>query len=214
VAPDAVMTALAAWVSAGGRLVAEASPGEYAPTGHRRPTVPPAAFDGLFGARERETTTSGGDAIETEWGRLASGWQKELLDAADATVIGTFGDGSPGITSNSHGDGTAVLVASYPSVDYARSRDAASRAVIVALLGDRPEPGTRWAHQRPGLLTRRATASDGSSLVFAINWTDAAARLVAPAGTVLLAASGDSVRAGTEFEVPAMSAALLSEGVD
>ena len=150
----------------------------------------------------------------TQWGRLASGWQKELLDASGATVSGTFGDGSPGITSNKYGDGTAVLVASYPSVDYARSRDAASRAVIVALLGDLLEPKTRWAHQRPGLLTRRAMASDGSSLVFAINWTDAAARLVAPVGTVLLAASGETVREGAEFEVPAMSAALLSEGLD
>ena len=214
VASDAVAGTLTAWVSAGGRLVAEASPGEYAPSGHRRPTVPPAAFEGLFGAREVETTTSGGDSIETQWGRLASGWQKELLDVAGSTVLGTFGDGSPGITSNEYGGGTAVLIASYPSVDYSRTRDAVSRAVIVALLGDRPEPGTRWAHQRPGLLTRRATASDGSSLVFAINWTDAAARLVAPAGTVLLAASGDATRASAEFEVPAMSAALLSEGVD
>ncbi|TDV43119.1 beta-galactosidase [Actinophytocola oryzae] len=204
VADEAVMRTLASFVRAGGRLVAEAGPGEYAPTGHRRPRVPDEAFDGIFGVRERETTVAEpGATIATASGDLRAAWQQELLAPAGADVLGTFAAGDPAITENRVGTGTAVLVATYPSIAYQREPDASSRRIVASLVAP-PVHEVRWAEQRPGLLTRRATAADGAGLVFALNWTDAPAALVVPATAKVLHGRVDE--GGL---VPPMSAALL-----
>ncbi|MCU1558529.1 MAG: Beta-galactosidase/beta-galactosidase [Microbacteriaceae bacterium] len=206
VADHGVMESLARFVENGGVLVAEASPGEYSTTGHRRATVPDDAFGGIFGAHETETTTADvGERIITAWGELPAGWQKERVSVGRGQVIGTFADGAPAIVETISGRGTAVLIASYPSVAYAKSPTAASRTILGQLLRiEAKETAVRWVHQAPGLVTRRAASLDGSELVFAINWTAAPAQLSVPTGSTVLAGTIDGL------EVPALSAVLLA----
>jgi len=213
VASDGIASRLADFVRAGGTLVSEAGPGEYSQTGHRRPEVPGAELREVFGLEQIETTTPGRDErIAVGDSRIDVAWQVESSRLGGASAIGFFVDGSPAVTTNEHGRGTAVLVSSYPSLAYAAAPSAQSATAMVALLGDLGAPApVRWAEVGPGLVTRRATAADGRGLVWAINWTSQGAVLLSGAASCLIA--GDATYYGDQrFFVPPRSAALLTAG--
>jgi beta-galactosidase len=193
VADARLAAALAAFVRRGGRLVSEASPGEYDASGRRRPSGSLLELENLFGVRQGETTSTARESIAVDGGSIEVAWQREslLLDAAESR--GTFGDGAAAVTRNAFGAGEGIRIASYPSLAYAASRDAATREALAALL-DAGGTGA-WAHPAPGLMTRRVRFADGGAGTFALNWTDSAGALAAPGVLLAGALHGDAVPA-------------------
>jgi beta-galactosidase GanA len=170
--------ALTAFVEAGGRLLAEAAPGEYTPSGRRRPAVPGGALGDLFGVRQVDADAVTSAAITlADGGELRGNWQRETLDAVDAVVLGTFTDsGSAAVTRrvSNVGTGSATLIGSYPSLAYAAEPAPATRAAVVGLLGADHANTARlatWDAPQPGLINRNARLADGRRAAFFINWT-------------------------------------------
>ena len=212
VASDELLAALASFVESGGTLVAEASPGEYDQLGHRRTTVPGAGLEGAFGAVESETDTGTDIAARVGDHMLRGAWQVSRLDVGEAAVRAVFATGGPAVVEHDFGGGRTVLIATYPSVDYHRTRDAGSRAAIAGLLAIEEASTARWDEPAPGLLIRRALSEEGREMVFALNWTahEASLRLGIPV-TVLAPAgkAGELVDIGDAVTIPGMSGSLL-----
>ncbi|HEX4444120.1 MAG TPA: beta-galactosidase [Galbitalea sp.] len=212
VASDVLTARLATFVDRGGNLVSEAGPGEYTETGHRRPVVPSGPLIETFGVEQVETTTPrAGERIAIAGSEIAVAWQLESTRVGGASVIGRFTDGSPAVTRNNKGKGTAVLVSSYPSLAYGASADQRSAASMVALLGGRPETAVAWSEAAPGLVTRRARAADGRELTWAINWTGQSATLEANVPVAVIAGAATPANE-TRLTIESMSAALLAVG--
>ena len=179
VASAQLCTALATFVDKGGTLVSEAGPGEYDETGHRRTRVPFGELAEVFGRTQIETTTpAAGESIAIDNTQVGVAWQIESSRPAGAVTLGTFRDGAPAITSHRFGEGTGVLISTYPSLAYERGADSETATVVASLLrGSGAERLVEWREVVPGLVTRRATTDDGRKLVFAINWTTEPHRL-------------------------------------
>jgi beta-galactosidase GanA len=210
VASAELADALAGFVRSGGTLVSEAGPGEYAPTGHRRGSVPFAELAEVFGSRQIETTTPGaGESIAIGDATVAVAWQIESTRLEGASVLGTFSDGAPAITANDHGAGRGILISTYPSLAYGAAEDVATRDVVAGLLTTTKSRSVAWRENRPGLVTRRAHTSDGAELVFAINWTTEPQGVDVADGVAVLAGAASPVGSGG-FEVAARSAALFA----
>ena len=210
VAASRLSAELAAFVAGGGTLVSEAGPGEYDEHGWRRTAVPFPELAEVFGRSQIETTTPApGEFIAVGGGRVAVAWQVESSRLEGATVLGTFLDGSAAITTHRFGQGSGVLISTYPSLAYEQSADAATAASVVELLGNRAGPVVaEWVRVVPGLVTRRARTKDGGQLVFAINWTGQAQEL--RGDTHLSVVAGDANAAGQGItRIEARSGALL-----
>jgi hypothetical protein len=96
-------------------------------------------------------------------------WSRPVGDGGLRSVIGHFPGGTPAALENSYGQGRAILVGTYPSLAYERTRDPHTGAWIA-------ETTAGPARERiPGLLTRRHEAGD-HSLVFALNTSEAPIR--------------------------------------
>lgn len=209
VATPEVADAVRAFVGAGGTVVAESAPGEYDELGRRRTTVPGLGLAEVFGLVEHETTVEASPTVElATGGSLRGAWQTESLRLGPARTLGTFTSGAPGVTTNEFGHGHAVLIATYPSVDYHSSRDVATREAIVALLGAADARPVRWQTPGPGLVSRSATLADGRTLYFAINWSADASVLTSTVPLTLLAADADV----NPLVVPARTGALYITG--
>jgi beta-galactosidase len=177
VATEQLAARLGEFVTGGGRLVAEAAPGEYTALGYRRPTVPGAGMDAMFGVRERESDVVDELAMSfADGGTLEGGWQREELELHGASALGWFSDGGVAITTHDVGRGTAILIGSNPSIGYHRTRSPEVLAAYAQLTLAGPRNRWAWTDQRPGLVSRSATTASGGRAVFAINWTDQVAR--------------------------------------
>jgi beta-galactosidase GanA len=208
VADAGLDAALTRFVGAGGRLVAEAAPGEYTPLGWRRPVVPGGALADLFGVRQIDADVAAAEIAVGE-GRLRGAWQREDLDLLDAEVLGTFTDtGSPAVTRRSAGAGSATLIGTYPSLAYAAKPDPATRAAVTDLLGAAPAGLAEWDTPQPGLIRRSARLTDGRHAVVLVNWTfdDQPGRTTVPMSPL----TGGP--AATAFTVPRRSGLLLVTG--
>jgi beta-galactosidase GanA len=173
VATESTIDRLASYVDAGGRLIAECAPGEYDALGRRRPQVPAGLLAAVFGVHEVETDATGDVAVTLANGTaLVGAWQRESLVVEAAQVIGHFSDGSAAVTESAYGAGSAVLIATYPSVAYARQPHAGTRAAIASLLLPVPRvPIAAWANVVPGLISREFALADGRRGLIAVNWT-------------------------------------------
>ena len=170
VSSDRLAAALAAFVQRGGSLLAEAGPGEYTPSGWRRPRLP---FAELFGIRAGETDACGTIPVNLrDGGTLTGTWQRDSIAAVSAEVLGSFPDGTPAVTANRLGRGTAIRLGTVPSLAYYGRQDQASRLAISRLLGAEPQCRTaRFTRPRPGLITRPGRLADGRRGVIALNWS-------------------------------------------
>jgi beta-galactosidase len=179
IASERLSDALARFVDGGGTLVAEAGPGEYDETGHRRGRVPSGGLARVFGSTQVETTTPRpGERIAINGSEIAVAWQIEHSRLEGASVLGTFSDDSPAVTSHRFGAGTGVLISTFPSLAYNAGADSATAGSIANLMGALEDPRfLEWKDVAPGLVTRRACTKDGHGLVFAINWTTETHRL-------------------------------------
>lgn len=172
VSDERLDAALKAFTDAGGRLVAEAAPGEYTPTGRRRPIVPGGGLAELFGVRQVDADIVSGSVIALGSRRLRGEWQRETLDPVDAEVLGTFtGTGSPAVTRRFSGAGSATLIATYASLAYAAEPEAETRTAVAGLLDATPTGLATWDSPGPGLIHRGARLADGRQAVVLVNWT-------------------------------------------
>ncbi|MDQ1511749.1 MAG: beta-galactosidase, partial [Actinomycetota bacterium] len=183
VATDPMSEQLAAFVAAGGRLIAECAPGEYDSLGKRRPVVPGGALAKVFGVSQIETDAADEIAVAIVGGMsLIGGWQRESLRVETATAVGHFADGSPAVTESRFGDGVAILIGTYPSIAYARRVHRDTGGAVANLLAPAAVPPfASWAQPGPGLVSREFVLADGHRAVIAVNWTTKAQPLVAVA---------------------------------
>jgi beta-galactosidase len=215
VATESTIERLTGYVDAGGRLIAECAPGEYTALGRRRPEVPAGWLAEVFGVHEVETDATGDVAVTLANGTaLIGAWQRESLVVDTANVIGHFPDGSVAVTESAYGAGSAVLIATYPSVAYAREPHAGTRSAIASLLSPAHRtPVATWADTGPGLISREVVLANGRRGSIAVNWTtsDQTLRLGARMTAVHdgTAWSSADVSATGGFTVPARTGRLL-----
>jgi beta-galactosidase len=217
VATEGLAVRLREFVAGGGRLVAEAAPGEYTALGYRRATVPGAGMDTMFGVRQRESDVVDDLAMSLEEGGvLDGGWQREELELHGASALGWFSDGGVAITTHDVGRGTAVLIGSNPSIGYHRTRSPKALAAYAHLTLAGHRSAWAWTDQRPGLVSRSATTASGGRAVFAINWTDQVARATSDLDLSTSLGSGGLVPARRDddgrYLVPPRSGLLLFTG--
>jgi len=166
---DGTARALDEFVRGGGVLVAEASPGAYIEHGTFADHVPSHGLSKLFGAEVIDSDIS--EEIEIVLGdvRVRGAWGFDNLRVQEASVVGAFNDGSPAVVEHEYGAGRAVLIASYPSLAYERTRDVQTGTWIAGLMAGPIVPGVER------LLTRTHEAG-GRSLLFVLNLGDARLR--------------------------------------
>jgi len=155
-------------VRRGGALVAEAAPALHREHGWTSATVPGHGMNVLFGAeeveadhRERvEVALSDRDSIEGDW-------LVERLRVLDAEVVAAFEDGSPAIVRNRFGEGSATLIATYPSLAYDARRPLGTGRWISGR--ERLRLTSFDVADESKLFLRLHTTDDGALILFAIN---------------------------------------------
>lgn len=130
-ASPALADALARFVSSGGTVIAEASPGAYTDGGWYSANLPGSGLGELFGLEIVESDVAEGPVIETAAGRFAGAWSVDRVTTTTGTVEGTFTDGSPAVVST-RGKGVTAYIATYPSLAYERTRDSQAGAWIAS----------------------------------------------------------------------------------
>jgi hypothetical protein len=163
--------------------------------------------------REIESTSMPPQRVSLPGGALEFAWQRAQLEPLDAEPLAHFADGQLAATIARRGTGSAVLFAGFASIAASRATTPEGAAALRALL-EVERDDDDWTAPGAGLVTRRATTSDGRALTFRLNWThDRAAFRVAGASRVLVA--GDDgvaesrAAAGAEVTVPARSGVLV-----
>ncbi len=150
-----VAAGLAAFVGAGGTVVAEARTGWNDEFGRVDEAVPGCGLRELFGAQESWTSGSGAASDRSEleispqalaaafgWtvpgfdvGRVTGAFYRQALEPLDATVAGHWRSGEPALTvrrAAAPGAGVAVLVGSWLSYAYHLHRDPATGRFLAA----------------------------------------------------------------------------------
>jgi beta-galactosidase GanA len=213
VSSDQLAASLDAFVRRGGRLLAEAGPGEYTPYGWRRPRLP---FADLFGIKLGEADACTAVPVSLrDGGTLTGTWQRDSITAISAEVLGSFPDGTPAVTANRLERGTAIQLGTVPSLAYYRTRDHASRLAISHLLGAEPRCRTaRYTQPQPGLVTRPGQLADGRRGVIALNWSASPQEIAIGETSITVSSSHTgaarrTARAGDLIRLPSHAALLV-----
>jgi len=136
-----VARGLAAYVQAGGTVVAEARTGWNDDEGKVDGSVPGSGLRELFGAQEAwargrrdsdpvEIEVARDPVLAFEGGRIKAAHYEQALEPLGARVIGRFASGEPAITVHETGRGKAVLVGSWVGLGYHVHRDPAAGRFI------------------------------------------------------------------------------------
>jgi beta-galactosidase len=128
--------ALARFAEAGGALVMEARAAWNDERGYSTPTIPGFGLDQVFGAREASVTPaakhtltiSAAHAVTPRLGAgatLTGNVYQEALETINpaAQVVARFADGTPAMIASSHGRGKTLLVGSFLSMAFERTRE-------------------------------------------------------------------------------------------
>jgi beta-galactosidase len=169
--------ALKEFVAEGGTLVAEACPGHYTESGWCATQIPGQGLDELFGVQEIETDQA--DRIEIQpragFGDLGEGtvlghlYREQLATKSSSTqVVGVYSDGTPAITNNPYGQGSAYLIGTMPSVAYEAERTSQASGFITHC----SQRYGLHAHIEPAheSIKTRLHRYDEGYLVFVLNW--------------------------------------------
>ena len=224
--PRAFADALAAYVRAGGTLVAEARPAWNDERGVANARIPGAGLDGLFGAREAmlrsvepiafTMATDLPPALRPLAGLEipGSGYLETLAPAPGARVLARSASGEPVAVMNDAGKGRAILLGSFVAAAFEQDpqKHAAAGLLIGALVrsaGVAPRVKVTGA---PGLVEARLMESDRAMLLVAINHDTVSHRVTielpqdAPAGewqdleTAVALPLGGRAAAGPTFD--------------
>lgn len=200
---DATARALSAFVRGGGVLVAEAGPGAYVEHGRFAAQVPSHGLRHVFGADVIESDVADEIEIDVNGRRVLGAWGVDRLRPRDAAVVGSFYDGSAAVVENLFGRGRAVLIASYPSLAYERTRDFDTAAWMVNTAA-----GSTRETRAPRLLTRWHEVAD-RSIFFALNVSDCPVHDVMPSLPPLETSAGLAFTEGfLAIDLPPRDAAL------
>jgi beta-galactosidase len=200
-ASDETVDELDRYVREGGTVLVTYLSGIVDERGHARLGGYPGAFRELLGVHVEEFfPLLAGQQVHLDDGTRADVWT-EKLELRGAEVVASYVDGplpgTPAITRNAHGEGTAWYVATRLDAN----GDAALLGRVVADLDvARPVEAPR------GVELVRRRHDDGRSYVFALNHGDAAA-MIEVRGTELLR----DLTVGGALELPAGEVAVVRE---
>jgi beta-galactosidase GanA len=191
VASAALSDALDRFVSAGGNLIAEASPGQHDERGWCVPGR--GSLGDLFGAEVIDSNIAQSPYVTLANGaRVRGAWQVDTLRALEARVLGVDDDGATAATRNARGAGHATILGTFASLDYHVHRDAQSREALVSMLSEGLDrPVWAWTRHRTGLITRLLQRDRVATVLVAVNHTHEPATIaVGGASHVVEAQSG------------------------
>ena len=231
--PTDAAAAIDAFVRRGGHVLAFAKVAMLDGRGWYWQRRPGGGLDEVFGARESRIDVEQGpitvDVPVTPrlpgWagGAVIGVWHRQALDPGAADVIGRFADGTPALTVNRHGEGTAWLVGTHLDVSVIREGDTATGQLLAAIAHAavgaplfQADPGSdglprTWARVRrsgpDGVLSVTTTAPEGGSVT--IHTRAASARDLLSGESITT--EGDHLT----ITVPPMGARLIQlEGLD
>lgn len=131
---------LQAYVAAGGRVIADLQIGFCDPCGRLLPRGVESPLGQLFGAWVETIHDSRTGGPQWQGRDLVGHWAD--LGVASATVIATFDDGRPAVTSQRHGQGEALLIACDPAGAAAGPGADWASGLLTPLLRTRPAAWT------------------------------------------------------------------------
>ena len=166
---------LADWVKKGGKLICEGLPGYFGDNGKVGTVQPNNGLDKLFGVHERtvEFMPDLGDrifmnAVNVE--NVPGGLFRQSYDLDSGTeLLGAYPDGEASASCCKYGDGTAILLGSFPSEGYFRTGDAAVREMLCKLLD---KIGVAASVNVTGNLSARLCADGSDKYLWVINHTN------------------------------------------
>jgi beta-galactosidase len=221
--PQQVADRLAAWVAAGGQLIAEACPGYFGDHGHVGTRQPNLGLDAVFGAVEDEVEFMPdiGDRIGFAFDGLdvQSGGFLQSYRLAGGAERGRFSDGRLAVVEHRHGSGRTLLVGTNPSVGYWRTSAEANRRFFAECL--------QWSGAEPRLrssnpkVQARFHAGAAGTYVWIVNPTREVqcgrlmvrdVELSSIEGAVSWPAEGGDLSKG-RFRVPPRDALIVGLGV-
>lgn len=123
---------IAAWVEAGGTLIAEACPGYFGDRGKVGTVQPNNGLDAVFGVREDEVEfmpdIGHRNSLSFDGLTITGGGYLQSYRLEGGTSRGEFDDGRLAIVENAYGKGKTLLIGSHVSVGYFRDQTEAGRA--------------------------------------------------------------------------------------
>ncbi len=172
---------LDAFVSNGGLLICEPSPGMRAANGWLEPSVPPDPLARLLGAREASRTFAQEEMVlPTESGDIVCppGIYVTALridgsgeEAGRAEAVASWESGHPAIVQHEHGKGrTLYLGLPLGEVYFHRREEAILRWLAAALQSHGIEMERALRERRQDVRVRRLTGSDRSEILFLTNY--------------------------------------------
>ncbi len=173
--------AIARFVAEGGFAVIEARAAWNDDRGYATPTIPGFGLDRVFGAREEavrpvENTTLTIRGSHPALARLPAGtrlpgwmYQEVLEPLEGGQVLAVFEDGTPALVASRHGKGQTLVVGSYLSLAYERTRNAELERFFTGLL---EWAGVRRPAEASSGVEVRWLEGPGYTLLFALNDAD------------------------------------------
>jgi beta-galactosidase len=126
--PETVARRLAAWVEAGGTLIAEACPGYFGDRGRVGVCQPNNGLDSLFGASECHVEfmpdIAERDTIRLDGAILPCGGFRQVYSVTSGRALGTFDDGGTAVVAGEAGGGRSLLIGSHVSAGHFKAREA------------------------------------------------------------------------------------------
>ena len=192
-----VVDAIKAFVKAGGTVISEARPAWNDERGYANPRIPGGGLDEVFGVREKmlrsaeKIEMTAANDLEGSLAPLSgrtipgSGFAEHLqITGSNVRVLARFqgddgGPGDPAITMSKYGDGTAILLGSFPAAAFELDPEGARAggdllSALVALAGVNPDVRISGAR---GQVETRYLESSAATMVIAINHADAAQKV-------------------------------------
>lgn len=131
-------TRLAAWVAAGGTLIAEACPGYFGDRGHVGTVQPNLGLDRVFGVREARVEFMPDIADRIRFGfagaTVKGGGLLQSYRLEGGTDLGRFAEGDIAVVEHRHGAGRTLLVGTNPSVAYYETSDPANLGYFAGVI--------------------------------------------------------------------------------
>jgi len=165
---------LAQWVHHGGTLISEGLPGYFGDLGHVGVVQPNYGLDELFGAREAEVEfmpdISTGLGLTLHHLNIRGGLFLQSYKTAGGNQAGQFSDGRIAAVEHKYGKGKTLLVGTFPSESYGRTKDSETLDYFRYIL--------EWAGKHPSVTVTKSSIrirlqnGEGGKYLWALNPTD------------------------------------------
>lgn len=173
---DQTARAFEAFVRDGGMLIGEANTGMRGENTLANRVTPGGGLEKVFGCQE--VAFNGLEGVDRTPTLICNGFSVpstvhwNVLKPTTGKIIGRWEDGSPAVVSNQYGNGTAVLIGTYPSVSNFLGREETPGQLVMRLVcqsGVTPDVTLR----REGFVLAKLLRSGRTDLLFLFNYEDA-----------------------------------------